>query len=627
MASRNAFSTSDNEIPVSSMTRTDNGALSHKSTGKALLDAFSRIMARKKESATPDAEICRLLTLAYEDDPSNTLRFIAYLRDVRGGKGERHAGIAAWKWLATNHMDVALKTLCHVPYYGRWKDLFDIAEGTPLQVTVCKMFRDQLLLDVAVYQGGLREFREALEEQEFRIVCAETLGPTLQTVQIQSMAISWDWLEDEDQELLVMFRNRVLRTHKQNKAKAVKAAKEAAIAAEATGEPLPQPRPQPHAEAGPAYTHPLDSHNLSTISLAAKWAPTEGSSTDKKAAKGKYPRLSFQLATMLKETYEGPQHELKAMALYRKVFISPLRQELDVVERHLCGKTAEDILLSAVPGVAMTMYSKKAFPKHIAEQFAEYQRDLTAGTVKVNSGTVEPFDLVTTLSRKPNDPVAEAMYRTHLDKLRAVPLDAALVICDTSASMTWNGGNPMTACLAIGSYVSALTPEPWHDMVLTFTSEPTFVNLVGCDTLTARMAALRGAPAGMSTDLQAVFDLILSRAAEFRLTNEQMPKRLVIVSDMQFNVAGGSSYFTNLETIRAKYRASGYDLPVIVFWNVDGAVCDSPGTMDDKGVILVGGYSKSILKSIVEGGDWPTPVEAMMETLANPRYDRMAELL
>jgi len=84
--------------------------------------------------------------------------------------------------------------------------------------------------------------------------------------------------------------------------------------------------------------------------------------------------------------------------------------------------------------------------------------------------------------------------------------------------------------------------------------------------------------------------------------------------------------FTNLEVMRAKFRKAGYDMPIIVFWNVRGNVnpqSGAPATADDKGVIMLSGFSKSLLTLIMEGDELPTPRDIMLKALSDERYDRL----
>ena len=124
----------------------------------------------------------------------------------------------------------------------------------------------------------------------------------------------------------------------------------------------------------------------------------------------------------------------------------------------------------------------------------------------------------------------------------------------------------------------------------------------------------------MSTNLQAVFDLILNRASQEGLSQAEMPTKLLIISDMEFDSACSDS--TNFEVIKQKYEISGYKLPSIIFWNVNGQVGNLPITKKNDNVALISGSSPSIIKSVL-GGEI-SPEKVMLKTLLSDRYKDIA---
>jgi len=135
--------------------------------------------------------------------------------------------------------------------------------------------------------------------------------------------------------------------------------------------------------------------------------------------------------------------------------------------------------------------------------------------------------------------------------------------------------------------------------------------------LSERMRQLSNASWGMTTNLQATFDLILMSAAKASLPQSEMPTKLLIISDMEFDEADRNQ--TNLDNIRDKYSRSGYTMPQIVFWNVNGRLGNVPATVKDKGIGLVSGFSPSILKSILQGEIY-SPEQLMLDTVMVDRY-------
>ena len=543
-AFRSAFTT---ETQVSSkMTFTDNGALTHSNTGSALLDFFTKVMARDKSTAMSDTDICTHMTAAWAESPILALKLIANLRDFRGdsGKGERHASVVCWKWLLDNHHEQVLHNMKHIPFYGRWEDLLDIFCNTPYQHSALMLFRDQLMTDLSILNA-----------------------PSTDDV-VQRCS------------------------------------------------------------------------DLSKLSLAPKWAPSEKCKYDKAAKRNKNPPVSHLLARMLYDATDGTPSGLDSnhgglMRWYRTTYITPLRNALDIVETHLCKKEFDKIDFSKVPGVALKMYSKNAFPKHVPEQFAEWQRKVASGDAKINSNTVDPYSVVEEYvnhtATEAQKPTLEAFYHDQIAKFKAKFLKkygadhipSSVVVCDTSGSMTQCGGTPLNVAISMAIWISSLAETDWKDIFFTFNHSPEIIDLSHCTGLEDRVATTKAAPWGGNTDLQATFDLILSRAVSRKLTPEQMPRQLVIVSDMQFDAACGSHMYTNLDAITAKFRNAGYPRPDIVFWNVAGTSTGAPATADERGIIMLSGFCKANINLLLEGDDFPTPREIMMKAINDERYDRL----
>ena len=122
----------------------------------------------------------------------------------------------------------------------------------------------------------------------------------------------------------------------------------------------------------------------------------------------------------------------------------------------------------------------------------------------------------------------------------------------------------------------------------------------------------------MSTNLVAVFELILNAAVTNKLSNDDLPTMIVIISDMEFDVACTDR--TNFEFIKGIFEDAGYKMPSLVFWNVNGREGNVPVNTNDKNVALVSGSSPVTIKSIL-GAKEITPMEVMMSTLNHERYD------
>jgi hypothetical protein len=178
-------------------------------------------------------------------------------------------------------------------------------------------------------------------------------------------------------------------------------------------------------------------------------------------------------------------------------------------------------------------------------------------------------------------------------------------------------GQPMEVSIGLGLYISERNEGPFKDVVLTFSESPQFHKISGM-TLSERAHNLRQADWGMNTDLAKTFKVILERAIENKVPQKDMPTKLLIISDMEFDQACGRR--TNFDVIRNMYAETGYTMPSIVFWNVNGRLGNVPAKANTPNTALVSGYSPSIITNILGGKDL-SPYSVMMETIGNARYN------
>ena len=199
--------------------------------------------------------------------------------------------------------------------------------------------------------------------------------------------------------------------------------------------------------------------------------------------------------------------------------------------------------------------------------------------------------------------------------------DRILPVCDVSGSM-WSGCGsilPIDVSISLGCYLSERNEGIFKDAFITFSESPLLQYLHG--NIIDRFDQLRSAHWGMNTNIQKVFDLILDRAIQNNISEEEMPTKLLIISDMQFDIA--SRRRTNFEVIQQKYNDAGYKMPDIIFWNVSNDYYNNvPMNVYDKHTSIVSGYSPSILKAVLSGR-MITPVSIMLETINSDRYSQI----
>lgn len=287
----------------------------------------------------------------------------------------------------------------------------------------------------------------------------------------------------------------------------------------------------------------------------------------------------------------------------------------DTVEQKMAAGQWDRIVYRSVPSVAAARY-QKAFARH-DKKYAEYILDVQEGRDSMKAGVVFPHDVLK--AARQHDAAATAQWS---QLPRPAIAGNALVLCDVSGSMgvkISGATSAMDVSVALGLLLSEALEGPFKDKVLTFTSTPHFHTVTG-STLAERANCLMSAQWGMSTNLQAAFDAVLRMA----LTAEEgfvMPKALIVLSDMEFNQADRRG-LTNHEAIRRKFAKAGFELPTVVYWNLNGRSKNLPVKGSNTGAVLVSGFSPKIAEVVLSGEfDKLNPELMMRAAVEVPRYD------
>lgn len=312
---------------------------------------------------------------------------------------------------------------------------------------------------------------------------------------------------------------------------------------------------------------------------------------------------------------------------YRKLVVGLT----SVVETQMCAKNWNEINFSHVPSVASARY-QKAFGRNAKEAYSAYIRELQKPEaertvkVKINAGAVYPYDVIRSVTNG-NSAVADEQWKAlpnFVGNAKIFP------IVDTSGSMGYmpfnrygiGGANgapqPIEVALGLGLYVSEKNTSNFKDLMMIFDSTPKLVTPKG--SLTQRLKSIPEIVAG-STNLHKAFDMLLDIAIKGKVSQEDMPEMLLILSDMQFNSCVRYDDSAQ-EMIKRKYEAAGYTVPKIVFWNLSPyGDSNTPVRFDDKGVCLVSGFSPAIMKSVLANDlEEFTPYNVMLKTLLKDRY-------
>lgn len=360
-----------------------------------------------------------------------------------------------------------------------------------------------------------------------------------------------------------------------------------------------------------------DSNNMlhnKPISLLAKWMPSLNASSEQTK---KYATI------FCKKTNSTPRN-------YRKT-LSEMRKYLDVVERKMSAKEWNEINYEAVPSRANLIYNN-AFLRNDEERRREYLGKLEKGEVKINAGTLYPHDIVHKYMSGNSwyssrlgayDATLEGLWKALPDTVKGA--ENTIVVADGSGSMTCNvGGNTNVTALdvanALAIYFAEKSSGEFKDKYITFSHRPQLVDFSKAKTLRDKIQIALSHNEVADTNIEATFDLILRTAVNNNMSQEDMPKNVLIISDMEFNSAVGycRPNETLFSTIAKKYAAHGYQLPRLVFWNVNSRTGTIPVKQNDLGVALVSGFSVNIVNMVMSNKT--DPYECLLETLNTERY-------
>ena len=335
--------------------------------------------------------------------------------------------------------------------------------------------------------------------------------------------------------------------------------------------------------------------------LCAKWMPRKGAVAEK----------------LRKFTGMSPKQ-------YRKSLVGLT----NVVETKMCAKDWDSIEFGKLPSVASARY-QKAFGKNAYESYSAYIASLVKGEAKINAGAVYPYDVTKSLTHG-NSKVANEQWKALPNYLEGAK-DMILPVVDVSGSMSSPAGASKTVtcmdvAISLGLYISERNEGPFKDAFITFSSNPQLQVLSG--TLSDRYAQMSNSDWGMSTNLEATFKLILDQATKHKLSQDEMPNKILILSDMEFNAATGGGGWRNeggkwtptaQQMIEKMYNDAGYKMPQIVYWNIQSRNGGVPVAFDTQGTALVSGFSPAIMTSLL-GGDIESPQQIMDKTILSERY-------
>ena len=371
----------------------------------------------------------------------------------------------------------------------------------------------------------------------------------------------------------------------------------------------------------------LNMHAGQPVSLLGKWIPSVNASseTTKRYAKMVYNYLNMKPSA------------------YRKL-LAKLRKYIGVVEVKMSANEWSEIDYSTVPSRANLVYNN-AFLRNDEDRRRRFLAALEKGETKINAGTLYPHDIVSKYcnsswwwaSVKDYDAGLEAMWKALPDTVEGC--GNTLVVADGSGSMGCLVGNSKVTALdvanALAIYFSERCSGEFKNNYITFSMNPQFVHFNDGASLRDKLHIAFQHDECANTNIEAVFDLILDTAVKSHMSQDDMPKNIVIISDMEFDTCArsnqtgdygrlgfmaGKSLFRELAD---RYDVEGYKLPRLVFWNVNSRTGTIPMIENEMGVVLVSGFSVNICKMVMNGKT--DPYDCLVETITSERYSLVDE--
>lgn len=347
-----------------------------------------------------------------------------------------------------------------------------------------------------------------------------------------------------------------------------------------------------------------------TSGLCAKWLPRKGA-------------LALELEEFLnmRPTARGFNYSEKN-PYPGKLYRQTLTTLTNAVEQSMCAKEWNEIVFDHVPSLAAARY-QKAFSRHCSERYKAYKTGLVKGTRKINASAVYPYDVIKSIDH--GDPeVSKAQWEALPNFLGDQNI---LAMVDVSGSMKVTAGSSKVTNLQIatslGLYIADKAKGAFKDCFLTFSGTPVIEVLRG-DILEKYRQMVRSHWT-MNTNLMGAFMEILKVAKKHKLDESVMPKILLIISDMEFDACTSGRDQRSMVSINEMYAKAGYEVPKIVFWNLNPRTGNNPVSYRENGTALVSGFSPAIMKSILAAAEIKdehfSPEAVMEQTIDNPRYD------
>ena len=345
------------------------------------------------------------------------------------------------------------------------------------------------------------------------------------------------------------------------------------------------------------------------VSLLAKWLPSVNASNKDTVLTAK--RIARKMG------YKD--------AAYRRT-LSALRSYIKIIENNLREK---DYTFDYEKQASKALYKyRAAFNRNDQERYSAFLEKAAADPSAMHTGTLTPYDVVAPV-------IDRSMRRMGFteDERRAMDItwnalenftgsENALAIVDGSGSM-YGGNRPLPAAVAqsLGIYFAEHNTGAFKDCFIEFSAKPRLIKIKG-DSFAERLRYVATFNEVANTNLEAVFEAILNAAVKNKVPQEELPAKLIIISDMEFDACVDNASDVIFKRAEKRFAEHGYKLPQIIFWNVASRNRQQPVKQNEQGVALISGATTRIFE-MVAGGKL-SPYTFMLEILEKERYAKIA---
>lgn len=344
------------------------------------------------------------------------------------------------------------------------------------------------------------------------------------------------------------------------------------------------------------------------VSLLAKWLPSVNTSDKNTVRQGK------MIARYLGITD----------ADYRKT-LSRLRAKIKIIENNLRERDYT-FDYSKQPSRAMLKY-RRAFIRNDLGRYSDFLEDVAEGRAKMHTSALMPYDIIRPFFEGDDFTRVDEEVRRSADVTWSALEDFddgknSIAVIDGSGSMYgYSDPMPATVALSLGIYFAERSKGAFKNHFITFSETPQLVEIKGRD-IFERVRYCASYNEVANTDLMKAFSLILSAAIDKKADETDMPERIYIISDMEFDECAENSGVSTFRCAKELFESYGYRLPEVVFWNVACRHGHMPVTKNEQGVALVSGCTPSLFKGVTKGN--LDPVYYMTETVCTERYSRIS---